>query len=125
MPNTKRRSKPTPEEKGGGTTAGLQATQERSVSSLKQDPNITRPEPESDSWGDSKLYDRKPQDQGAFTPGELGEPDQAAEPGADNPQAMQGGQGPLSQDGQGNRQNDEFEELEKIEPDIRLGPKDV
>jgi hypothetical protein len=52
-----------------------------------------------------------------FTPGETGQPDQ--DPVADilNPQAVQGGLGPLNQEGEGERQNDQLAALEEIEPE--------
>ena len=46
---------------------------------------------------------------GVFTAGEMGEDDQA--PDAGNPQGVQGGRGPLQQEGEGNRQNDQLAEL--------------
>ena len=125
MTEHKRRSKSTPEEAGGGTTAGLQTTHERPAGVRRENPNESRPEPESDSWGDAELYSKKSESRGAFTAGELGQPDTDAAPGADNPQGAQGGLGALGQQGQGNRQEDELDELEEIEPDIKLGPKDV
>ena len=62
----------------------------------------------------SILRMNKPQD--TFTPMEIGRPDEDRVPDIHNPQAVQGGLGPLNQDGEGNRQNDQIEELEKIEP---------
>ena len=44
------------------------------------------------------------------------DPDDVA--GQDNPEGTQTGRGPLNQDEQGNRQNDEADELESVEPDI-------
>ena len=51
-----------------------------------------------------------------FTPMETGQPDQDQIPGFDNPQGVQGGRGPLNQEGEGERQNDQLAELEQIEP---------
>jgi hypothetical protein len=51
-----------------------------------------------------------------YTPMETGQPDQDIVPGMGNPRAAQGGLGPLNQEGEGNRQNDELAELENIEP---------
>jgi hypothetical protein len=48
---------------------------------------------------------------------ETGQPDQDFVPGIDNPQGVQGGHGPLNQEGEGERQNDQLAELEQIEPD--------
>lgn len=53
-----------------------------------------------------------------FTPMETGQPDQDRVPGSNNPSGAQGGLGPLNQEGEGDRQNDELAELEQIEPDI-------
>ncbi len=55
-----------------------------------------------------------------FTPMETGQPDAVPLPYAQNPQGVQSGRGPLNQEGEGNRQNDELAELEQIEPDIDL-----
>jgi len=52
-----------------------------------------------------------------FTPMETGQPDQDPVPGSGNPAGAQGGLGPLNQEGEGNRQNDELAELEQIEPE--------
>ena len=52
-----------------------------------------------------------------FTPMETGQPDQDSVPGIHNPQAVQGGLGPLNQEGEGERQNDQIAELEQIEPE--------
>lgn len=120
----KRLSKETPQERGGGTQLGLQQTDERPLQAgrvLEDEPAT----PETDRWGDRKLMDRGDTRQGgAFSPGEVGEPDQAMEPDSDNPLGAQTAQGPLAQEGQGNRQSAELAELEQVEPDIDLGPKD-
>ena len=55
---------------------------------------------------------------GAFTPMETGQPDQDQIADIRNPQGVQGGRGPLNQEGEGDRQNSELAELEQIEPDI-------
>ncbi len=55
--------------------------------------------------------------QNVFTPMETGQPDQERVPGFDNPQAAQGGLGPLNQEGEGERQNDQLAALEQIEPE--------
>ena len=52
-----------------------------------------------------------------FTPMETGQPDQDSVPGVDNPQAVQGGLGPLNQEGEGESQNDQLAALEQIEPE--------
>ena len=49
---------------------------------------------------------------GEFTAGELGQPDADLKPDELNPLGVQGGRGPLDQEGEGNRQNDELAELE-------------
>ena len=54
--------------------------------------------------------------QNVFTPGETGQPDQDPVAGSDNPQAAQGGLGPLNQEGEGESQNDQLAALEQIEP---------
>lgn len=52
-----------------------------------------------------------------FTPMETGQPDQERVSGFDNPLGVQGGRGPLNQEGEGERQNDQLAELEQIEPE--------
>jgi len=54
-----------------------------------------------------------------FTPMETGQPDADAVPDLNNPQAVQGGRGPLNQEGEGERQNSQLAELEEIEPNIK------
>ena len=49
---------------------------------------------------------------GEFTAGELGQPDSDVKPDSDNPGGVQGGRGPLNEEGEGDRQNDELAELE-------------
>jgi len=51
-----------------------------------------------------------------FSPMEIGQPDTDNVPDINNPQAVQGGLGPLNEDGEGDRQNDQIAELEQIEP---------
>ena len=53
-----------------------------------------------------------------YTPMETGQPNHDQVPDYNNPQAVQGGLGPLNQEGEGERQNDQLAELEQIEPDI-------
>jgi hypothetical protein len=122
----KRRSKETPEEKGGGSTAGLQKTSERFVTSTpRADTQGDVPQPETDRWGDNELLEGRSESRGAFSPGVLGEPDRDPVLGAANAPRTGGDNGPLGQDGQGNRQADELAEMEQIEPDLDLdGPKD-
>ena len=52
-----------------------------------------------------------------FTPMETGSPDEDRFPGGNNPIAAQGGVGPTNQEGEGERQNDDLEALERIEPE--------
>lgn len=54
----------------------------------------------------------------AFLPGETGQPDATPVADAGNPLGVQGGRGPLNQEGEGDRQNDQLAELEQIEPDL-------
>lgn len=75
---------------------GMQETREISKRQMR------RPEPESQ----------------AFTPGETGQPEQDPDPEHGNRQGVQGGRGPLKQEGEGNRQNDELAELEELEPSV-------
>lgn len=63
----------------------------------------------------SKLRRRLPN---VFTPMEIGAPDEDMVPGARNPIAAQGGVGPMNQEGEGDRQNDDLDALERIEPDL-------
>ena len=60
---------------------------------------------------------RKEKPENVFTPIETGQPDQDRVPGFDNPQGAQGGLGPLNQEGEGERQNDQLAALEQIEPE--------
>ena len=53
-----------------------------------------------------------------FTPMETGAPDEEMVPDERNPIAAQGGVGPTNQEGEGDRQNDDLDALERIEPDL-------
>ena len=53
-----------------------------------------------------------------FTPMETGALDADMVPGQRNPMAMQGGVGPMNQEGEGDRQNDDLDALERVEPDM-------
>jgi hypothetical protein len=64
-----------------------------------------------------KSHLRKESPDNTFTPMETGQPDEDRVPDSDNPQAVQGGQGPLNEEGEGDRQNDQLAELEQIEPE--------
>jgi SAM-dependent methyltransferase len=55
-----------------------------------------------------------------FTPQELGQLDTDRVADVDNPIGMGGLRGPLNQEGQGNRQDDETAELREINPDLGL-----
>ncbi len=63
----------------------------------------------------SRIPKEKPQN--VFTPMETGQPDQDRVAGVDNPSGAQGGLGPLNQEGEGERQNDQLAALEQIEPE--------
>ncbi len=52
-----------------------------------------------------------------FTPGETGQPDVTPVPDIQNPAGAQGGLGPMNQEGEGERQNDQLAALEEIEPE--------
>jgi len=62
----------------------------------------------------SRARRRRPQN--TYSPMELGQPDTENVPDINNPLAVQGGLGPLNEDGEGDRQNDQLAELEQIEP---------
>ena len=64
-----------------------------------------------------KSHLRKKAPDNTFTPMETGQPDENQVPDSDNPQAVQGGLGPLNEEGEGERQNDQLAELEQIEPE--------
>jgi len=53
-----------------------------------------------------------------FTPMETGALDADMVPGQRNPIAAQGGVGPMNQEGEGDRQNDDLDALERVEPDL-------
>jgi hypothetical protein len=59
---------------------------------------------------------RRRQPHNTFSPMELGQPDTQNVADINNPLAVQGGMGPLNEDGEGDRQNDQLAELEQIEP---------
>lgn len=63
---------------------------------------------------------RWPQSSGAntYTPMGTGQPDQDPAADIDNPQGVQSGRGPLNEEGEGERQNDQLAELEQIEPKL-------
>ena len=69
-------------------------------------PAGTRPRSHSKS--------KRPPD--TYSPMELGQPDENNVPDIHNPLAVQGGLGPLNEEGEGDRQNDQLAELEQIEP---------
>lgn len=60
----------------------------------------------------------KEEDEDTFSPMGTGRVDTDEIPDIHNPAGVQGGRGPLNQEGEGNRQNDEAAELEEIEPDL-------
>ena len=91
---TKKKSKPRSKNKTAGLPLGMQKTHEAARSGLPKE----RP-------------------QNVFTPMETGQPDQDLVPGALNPQGVQGGLGPLNQEGEGELQNDQLAALEQIEPE--------
>jgi len=63
----------------------------------------------------SRIKDENPSN--VFTPMETGQPDQSPVAGVLNPEGVQGGLGPLNQEGEGERQNDQLAALEQIEPE--------
>jgi hypothetical protein len=66
-----------------------------------------------DPWEDQQQYSPA-KTVGEFTPGELGQPDDDKDQlDRLNPQGVQSGRGPLDQEGEGNRQNDELAELQQ------------
>ena len=91
---TKRKSKSKSRRQAAGLPVGMRKTHEVPRSRLK-----------------------KEEPQNVFTPMETGQPDQERVPGFDNPRAVQGGLGPLNQEGEGERQNDQLAALEQIEPE--------
>jgi hypothetical protein len=89
----KRKSKSKPKRAAARRPVGMQKTHEVSKSSLKKE--------ETDN---------------VFTPMETGQPDVAPVPDIDNPTGAAGGLGPLNQEGEGERQNDQLAALEVTEP---------
>jgi hypothetical protein len=59
-----------------------------------------------------------PKKSNTFTPKETGQLDPELKPDMKNPQGAQGGRGPLNEEGEGDRQNDELAELNEIEPKL-------
>jgi hypothetical protein len=84
----------------------------REASGQASEPAPPAAPPPDYRWNDEKLYQRDVKS-GEFTPGEMGQPDQEPKPDLANPQGAQGGRGPLEQEGEGNRQNDELAELQQ------------
>lgn len=85
---------------------------------MKRRKNTDRIEP--NAWQDEQLY-RKRKSTGVFTAGELGQPDVDRPVDADNPGGVQSGRGPLNEEGEGDRQNDQLAELESdVEPEKDL-----
>lgn len=62
-----------------------------------------------------KLKRRSPN---TFTPMETGALDADMVPDERNPIAAHGGVGPMNQEGEGDRQNDDLDALERVEPDM-------
>ena len=60
---------------------------------------------------------RKDETDNVFTPMETGQPDVDQVPDIKNPTGAQGGLGPLNQEGEGERQNDQLAALEETEPE--------
>jgi hypothetical protein len=90
----KRKLKSKPKRASVHRPAGMQKTHEVSRSHLQKD--------ESDN---------------VFTPMETGQPDVDQVPNIKNPTGAQGGLGPLNQEGEGERQNDQLAALEETEPE--------
>jgi len=65
---------------------------------------------------------RREKDPQTFTPMQVGQVDTDPVADIDNPAGVQGLRGPLNQEGQGNRQDDETAELEEIEPTLGIEP---
>jgi hypothetical protein len=83
----------------------------------ERNANVTQSElgdPTSeDPWGDQQLYGKNRAPRTGYAAEEIGDADERSPLDAENPQGVQGGRGPLAQEGEGNRQNDEFSELEQ------------
>jgi len=62
-------------------------------------------------WNDEQQY-ATVRPSGEFTAGEIGAPDAETTPDQNNPLGVQGGRGPLNEEGEGDRQNDQLAELE-------------
>jgi len=60
---------------------------------------------------------RKEPEDNTFTPMETGQPDADPVPDIDNPTGAAGGLGPMNQEGEGERQNDQLAALESSEPE--------
>ncbi len=58
----------------------------------------------------------KDADDNTFTPMETGQPDADPVPDIDNPTGAAGGLGPMNQEGEGERQNDQLAALEITDP---------
>jgi len=70
--------------------------------------------------GKTRSTRRQTEESNTFSPMETGQPDATPTADQNNPMGVQGGRGPLNQEGEGERQNSELAELETIEPDIEL-----
>jgi hypothetical protein len=92
-------------------------TSSKSAKTRRSPAAQTREPGEGDPWGDQDLYG-KSRPEGVFTPQETGQPDETI-PEPDNPQGVQSGRGPLGQEGEGERQNDQLAELEDEETDLQ------
>jgi hypothetical protein len=98
--------------------AGETAPDERNAN--VQQSEKTSDASEGDPWGDNELLKPKRRGEGVFSPEEVGDADEAQRLESDNPSAVQSGLGPLGQEGEGNRQNAEYEELtEESPPDVQ------
>lgn len=58
-----------------------------------------------------------------FSPGKTARTDSLPVPDAADPLGVQGGRGPLNQEGEGERQNDQLAELEQIIPSLNREKK--
>lgn len=89
----KRKSKSKPRRAAAHRPVGMQKTHEVSHSHLQKDETTN-----------------------VFTPMETGQSDVDQVPDINNPTGAQGGLGPLNQEGEGERQNDQLAALEETEP---------
>ncbi len=96
---------------------GMQKTKVVSKARLERDQREVTPQPETDRWNDVPSDRQQDEKLKTFNRMEMGAPDDDLLPDRDNPQGAQGGRGPLNQEGEGNRQNDQIAELEAVEPD--------